>query len=369
MKAGAGVVLRIGFVLALTGAAAPAFASAREERADAARLIEEAHQALSWRDGTRARGLMEQAAAAGDPEALNGLATFVEMGVGAPPDPEFALRLLEQAASQGSLAAKLNIGLRLGNSERAEDHRRAVELLTDVHNNPPAPEAREQARAIAAGGLGVAFLLGRGVMQDVARGVDYLEEADAAGDADERSLFLLARAYQRGWDVRQPDPARAFSYFERAAEQGHAESAWQLSVAYLRGAGVPADDAKAYQWARRSADAGNTRGVVTTAYLSSLGRGVAEDDREARRWYELAVEKGSPHALRGLGEMLMRGQGGARDEARGLAYVMLAERAGLREVAADPEARLPASSTRTEARARRIAENWLRTHTLASASD
>ena len=37
MKAGAGVVLRIGFVLALTGAAAPAFASAREERADAAR--------------------------------------------------------------------------------------------------------------------------------------------------------------------------------------------------------------------------------------------------------------------------------------------------------------------------------------------
>jgi uncharacterized protein len=242
MNAGPGIVRGTGFVLALTGAWAPALASARDGRADAARLIEEAHQALSWRDGTRARALMEQAAAAGDPEALNGLATFVEMGVGAPPDPELALHVLEQAASQGSLAAKLNIGLRLGNSESAEDHRRAVELLTDVYNNPPASEAREQARAIAAGGLGVAFSLGRGVMQDVARGVDYLEEADAAGDAGERR-----RAYQRGWDVCQPDPVRAFSYFERAAEQGHAGSTWQLSVA-LRGAGAPADDREARRW-------------------------------------------------------------------------------------------------------------------------
>jgi hypothetical protein len=48
--------------------------------------------------------------------------------------------------------------------------------------------------------------------------------------------------------------------------------------------------------------------------------------------------------------MLMRGEAGARDEARGLACVMLAERAGLREVAADPEARLPAPSARTEVR-------------------
>jgi hypothetical protein len=336
--------------------AAPALAGSPE--ADA--LVREARAAQLGRDPVRARALMEQAAASGDAEAINALATFVEMGVGAPPDAALAQRLLEDAAARGSVGAKLNLGLRLTHSQSEADQRRAVELLTDVHNDPPDPAFGEETRRIAAGGLGVAFLLGRGVMQDVARGVDYLEEADAAGDADERTLFALGRAYQRGWDVREPDPARALGYFQRAAEMGHAESAWQVGLAHLRGGGVPQSDALAFDWFVRAGEGGDPRGDVSAAYLLSLGRGTVEDDREARRLYERAAERGNAHALRGLGELLLRGEGGPRDEVRGLAYVLLAERAGVRAAASD--AALPAPSARARARAERVAADWERDH-------
>jgi hypothetical protein len=330
-------------------------------------LMQQALAARAARDLPRARSLMEEAAATGDAEALNGLATFAEMGVGAPPDPELALELIERAAARGSVAAKLNLGLRLTNSEREADQRRAVELLIDVHNDPPDPAVGERTRAIAAGGLGVAFLLGRGAAQDVLRGVEYLEEADARGDADERTLFLLGRAYQRGWDVRAPDPARALAYFERAADMGHAQAAWQIGMAHLRGAGVPASDALALDWFVRAGEGGDPRGDTSAAVLLSQGRGTVEDDREARRLYARAAEQGNAHALRGLGEMLLRGEGGARDEVRGLAYVLLAERAGVRT--GTSAAALPPASRSARERAMRFAAEWQRTHALRTESN
>jgi hypothetical protein len=322
--------------------------------------MREARAALAARDPVGARALMEQAAASGDPEALNNLATFVEMGVGAPPDAALASRLLEDAAARGSVGAKLNLGLRLTHSESEADQRRAVEWLIDVHNDPPDPAVGEETRRIAAGGLGVAFLLGRGALQDVARGVDYLEEADATGEADERTLFLLGRAYQRGWDVREPDPRRALGYFQRAAEMGHAEAAWQVGVAHLRGAGVAASDALALDWFVRAGEAGDPRGDVSAASLLACGRGAVEDDREARRLYARAAERGSPHGQRGLGEMLLRGEGGPREEVRGLAYVLLAEAAGVRASPSAASEPLPALDARTRARAERVAAEWRR---------
>ncbi len=335
-------------------------ASAHAERGSPGALVREARVALAARDPVRARALMEQAAAAGDAEALNNLATFVEMGVGGAPDPALANRLLERAAALGSVGAKLNLGLRLTASDDEADQRRAVELLTDVHNDPPDPSVGDETRRFAAGGLGVAYLMGRGVMQDVARGVDHLEEADADGQADERTLFLLGRAYQRGWDVRSPDPERSLRYFQRAADMGSAESAWQVAMAHLRGAGVPGNDALAYDWFVRAGEGGDVRGDVGAAYLLSRGRGAIEDDREARRLYARAAEAGNPHALRGLGEMLLRGEGGPPDEARGLAYVMLAERAGVFASASDAGPALPEPSARTRAQAERIASEWQR---------
>jgi len=344
-------------ILCLGVLRAPA-AGASASEADA--LTQQAHAALSARKPELARTLMEQAAATGDPEALNNLATFAEMGVGAAPDSALALQLIEQAAERGSVAAKLNLGLRLTNSELEADQRRAVELLIDVHNDPPDPAVSEKTRAIAAAGLGVAFLLGRGAAQDVLRGVEYLEEADAQGDADERTLFLLGRAYQRGWDVRQPEPQRALGYFQRAADMGHAESAWQIGMAHLRGAGVPESDVLAYDWFVRAGEGGDPRGDASAAYLLSHGRGTVEDDREARRLYARAAEQGNAHALRGLGEMLLRGEGGARDEVRGHAYLLLAEQAGVRAGAsAEP---LPEASERTRERAERFAAEWQRKH-------
>lgn len=357
-------VLLVGTLgIALTLAGTPA--QARSERSEAALLAQEAHAALAGGRPSQARALMERAAANGDPEALNALASFVERGVGGAPDAARARELLERAAERGSLAAKLNLGLRLTTSERVEDQRRAVEWLTDVRNDPPDPAVSAATRAIASAGLGVAFLLGRGVQADVARGVDYLEEADADGQADERTLFLLGGAYQRGWDVREPDAKRAFGYYRRAAERGHPESCWQVGLAHLRGAGATKDDALAFDWFVRAAEAGDVRGEVSAAVLLSQGRGVVEDDAQARVRFERAAKRGSPQALRGLGEMWLRGEGGPRDEARGLAFLLLAESAGVR---GPGDLRPEDLDSRTRERAERVAVEWLREHPLARAN-
>ena len=348
--------------VAFTLVSSPAVAG-RTDR-DAASLARHAHVALASGKPALARALMERAAAEGDAEALNSLATFVERGIGGEPDPEAALQLFERAAERGSVGARLNLGLRLTISERSEDQRRAVEWLIDVHNNTPDPSVSEQTRSLAAAGLGVAFLLGRGVVADVARGVDYLEEADAQGSADERTLYLLGGAYQRGWDVREPDAARASRYFARAAAKGHGEAAWQIGLAHLRGQGVEQNDALAYDWFVRACEAGDVRGDVSAAVLLAQGRGVVEDDSLARVLFERAAERGSPHALRGLGEMLVRGEGGAVDEASGLAFLLLAASAGV-PVPRDVDEL--AQDAQIRERAERIAAEWLRAHPLAKA--
>lgn len=301
-------------------------------------------------DQARARQLMEEAAALGHPEAINGLGFFTLAGIGAEPDEARGVELLEEALETGSKGAGLNLGAWLVESEKPEDQQRGVELLTKAYADP-------KLRAQAARGLAIANLFGRGVEANLTRGVDLLEEAD---QRDPRIGFLLGRTYESGWGGRPQDPAKAYAYFLKAAELGNAGAAWKVGMALLEGNGVEADEQAAYRWVRKSAEAGDPRGEISLAVMLATGQGVREDDQQARVWYEKGVERGMAHALRSLGSMLLTGEGGPADPVRGLAYLQLASDAG-EETAAKI---LQSLQTRgiPQAEVDRIKSEWISAH-------
>ncbi len=330
---------------------------------EAGRLMDEAHKAIASGDAARGRTLMEQAAATGDPEALNAFALFIERGIGGDPDPERARPMFEKAAAEGSIGAKLNLGVALIDSDDPKEQKRAVALLEDLHANPPAgPAPQDSTRMVSAGVLAKEFLFGRGVETDVERGVDLLEQADATEAAEPDVVFLLGRTFESGWGGREPDAAKSYRYFLRAAQKDHSAAQWKVGMALLNGSGVEKNEQEAYRWVRKSGEAGYTEGELSTAVMLAIGQGVAENDAEARTWYERAVRKNSAHALRGLGFMLLTGEGGSRDGARGFAYAKLAADAGEETAVKLLPKFEPQVSAIERATADQIAAQWLKEH-------
>ena len=77
-----------------------AYQGLAENRDMAPSLREQAAAALADGDEIRARRLIEQAADAGDPEAINGLGFYVYTGVGGPRDEARGLALYEKRRSR-----------------------------------------------------------------------------------------------------------------------------------------------------------------------------------------------------------------------------------------------------------------------------
>ncbi len=309
---------------AFAGPSAPPAASSKT-KSEADTLVERAAVALNAQDAPGARKLMEQAAATGDPEAMNGLAVYMAMGVGAPADPKGAQALQEKAHKAGSHGAALNMGMRLLQDPSPEQRRRGVALLEEAHADP-------HLAGIAAGELAQAYIFGDGVDRDVARGVALLDEADAAGVDDAQVLFLLGRTYGSGLGGRARDPARSYRYFLRSAERGNSHAMRYAGLALLNGDGVPADPAAAVAWFRKGAEAGDKLAQIDLAVSLALGEGGLEKNpAEARVWYRKAADQGSAHAMRALGAMWMTGEGGAVDHGQGLAFLQMAVEAGDKE--------------------------------------
>jgi TPR repeat protein len=214
------LVMAIGLLTVCPAVAAPADA-----------LVEKAG-ALADSDPAAALALMKQAAATGDPEAINGLATFVNMGVGQPADPQAARALMEQALAKGSVGARLNLGTALLADDDPANDGRGIGLLAPLAGN-------DKLGGLTYYPLGRAMLLGLGGRpQDIDGGLAILEAAERVDAGNPDLLFLLARGHQNGWGAWEPDPVKAASYFRRSAELGDSRAQWHYGMALLDGEGV-----------------------------------------------------------------------------------------------------------------------------------
>jgi len=115
----------------------------------------------------------------------------------------------------------------------------------------------------------------------------------------------------------------AFKEFSAAAEEGHADSQFNLGLMYEHGIGVDKDEKEAVVWYRKSAVQGFAFAQYNLAVLYENGRGAAVDFVQANEWYRKASLQGDPLAIGNLGMLYLRGQGVKENTIAGLALLLV----------------------------------------------
>jgi TPR repeat protein len=115
----------------------------------------------------------------------------------------------------------------------------------------------------------------------------------------------------------------AVKEFRAAAEQGDANSQFNLGLMYEKGIGVSVDEKQAIAWYRKSAEQGNSNAQFNLAVLYENGRGTAVDFAQANLWYRKASVQGDGLAVGNLGMLYLRGQGVSVNKVAGLSLLLL----------------------------------------------
>ena len=109
--------------------------------------------------------------------------------------------------------------------------------------------------------------------------------ARLAEKGEAQAQFSLAMAYLNGRGVLQ-NFQTAFKWFDQAAQQNHAESQYRLGLMYRNGHGVGIDKTKAYVWFNLAAAQGHARAAEERDRLlpTLTSDQIALAQRESQSW-------------------------------------------------------------------------------------
>ncbi|MDX1352962.1 MAG: tetratricopeptide repeat protein [Thiomicrorhabdus sp.] len=94
----------------------------------------------------------------------------------------------------------------------------------------------------------------------------------------------------------QKDLKKAFFWFTKAAERGHALAMLQLSQTYFNGVIVPKDDKQALNWLKKSVALNNPEAQIVMAQQYLTGNAVEQDQTKAIELLKKAAEQNSAKA-------------------------------------------------------------------------
>ena len=90
----------------------------------------------------------------------------------------------------------------------------------------------------------------------------------------------------------------AYKEFRASAEEGHADSQFNVALMYEKGIGVAKDEKEAVAWYTKSAEQGNSAAQFNLGVLYETGQGVSVDRITAYMWYGRAALAGDRDAER-----------------------------------------------------------------------
>ena len=180
--------------------------------------------------------------------------------------------------------------------------------------------------AEAAYRLGLMYLQGKGVGQAAARARSWLEAAAQQGHADARAVLSHLKP-------PQPEPVS----WQQGAEQGDAEAQYRLGMQYLRGEGRPKDESWAQIWLEKAAGQGHA--AAQEALEALTGPRAQEGGRLSK--LSQAAEQGDAEAQYGLGMTLLYGAKADRDPDQGMRWLEKAAGQGHAAAIAELEKLMP----------------------------
>lgn len=335
------------------------------------------------------------AAAQGEPRALDALRSMARSGVG---EAETALGWLyangkgvtrdyrtayswwRKAAGQSDPVAQVNLGsLYETGSGVNRDYTKAAHWYRE------AARLRDTAAQVK---IGMLYASGLGVARNYRAAAKWFKKA--AGNGDTEAMVKLGNLYARGQGVEK-NPAQAATLYAQAAERGNADGQEALgllmeqgqvvarnevrtavlfmlaktggntqaeqSLAALRGTmskeqfalarrhaemwrtvhlvrRASQGDLAAFEDLREMADKGVTGAQVAVGTLYQAGVLMVRDFKEAAAWYRKAAAQGSANAYRNLADLYEKGDGVRKNHVRQLEYLMLAAAGGNRHASA-----------------------------------
>lgn len=209
-----------------------------------------------FRSGDFSCALVEwqKAAAAGDSDALLGLAVMYREGKGVQKDETKAFDWVHKAGAQGQRLAQL--------------------------------------------ALGAMYEEGHHVKRDYAKAVEWYQKA--ATQKVSEAQEALGRMYLEGKGVKQDDN-KAYEWFTKASVQGSSSASQKRSLFYGIGQGVTTDVAKALEWNQKAAARGDADAQMRLSRWYENGEIVKQDATKALEWLQKAAAQGQPAALEHLG--------------------------------------------------------------------
>lgn len=164
-------------------------------------------------------------------------------------------------------------------------HHAAGPDITALSAQARAGDLRAQTR------LGMAYLSGQGVKQNITQGMVWLRKAAKSGHPPAQfvvGVMVLGGQYP---GAHGPDPAKAVVWLKRAATRGCPGAAGVLSSLYLAGAtGLPRDTTQGMRWLRTAAQGGDVMSQAVLGNSYREGRdGVARNPVEAYAWFDVAL--------------------------------------------------------------------------------
>ncbi|MEM7194792.1 MAG: tetratricopeptide repeat protein [Pseudomonadota bacterium] len=146
-----------------------------------------------------------------------------------------------------AISSDYNAGLKAYSSE---DFKSAAKIWSD---------SSLKSDAEAQFGLGVLYVRGMGVEQDVSRGVGLYKKAARMGHPSAQFNLGLAYYTERGTEY---SPGKAKLWWEKAAVQGHPSAQYNLASMLWSGKGIKKDQASAMQWFRKAIRSGSREALV-----------------------------------------------------------------------------------------------------------
>lgn len=154
--------------------------------------------------------------------------------------------------------------------------------------------------------LGARYYTGEGVELDQPRAMFWFQRAAEQGHAEAQYQMGLAQA--EGFGGLEANPPLALEWFRKAAIQGHPNAQLLLGVALLEGKVIEKNQEEALEWLVRAAGQGQVKALLLVAKSYLGGYGVAKDELRAVDWFHIAAERGNVEAQLFLGMIYYGGR-------------------------------------------------------------
>ncbi|KAI9011763.1 hypothetical protein DFJ74DRAFT_684590 [Hyaloraphidium curvatum] len=313
-----------------------------------AELCEEDFQGLTGGALEAARWLRE-AAANGSAEAQVQLGDKCLEGDGMPKNELEAEKWYRRAAEQGDTEGSLGLGRILFDREEYEaafkplshaafnGDTNATLYLAEMHRQglgmpENLAEAERLYRDVAEFEDSEDAQMGLGLIaserEDFSEAARWFRKAADQGHA--QAAYNLGSLYERGRGVAQ-NFAEAARWYRTAADSDDPDPDAQvnLGLLYERGTGVKRNFSEAAKYYRKAADLGHRNGETLLGHLYERGEGVDRDLTKAAKWYQLGVDHGSVEAQLRLAMLYAKGRGVQRNQERALDLLKQAAESGL----------------------------------------